>query len=63
MKQNRQNAILDIISKNTIETQEQLIEKLTEAGYNVTQATVSRDGSLRTISFPASPSSAIWFRS
>ena len=43
MKQNRQNAILDIISKNTIETQEQLIEKLTEAGYNVTQATVSRD--------------------
>ena len=43
MKQNRQNAILDIISKNTIETQEQLIEKLTEAGYSVTQATVSRD--------------------
>lgn len=43
MKQNRQSAILEIISKNTIETQEQLIEKLTEAGYNVTQATVSRD--------------------
>ena len=43
MKQNRHEAILDIISKNTIETQEQLIEKLSDAGYNVTQATISRD--------------------
>lgn len=43
MKQNRQEAILDIISKNTVETQEQLIEKLREEGYNVTQATISRD--------------------
>ena len=43
MKQNRQEAILDIISKNTVETQEQLIEKLHEEGYNVTQATISRD--------------------
>ena len=43
MKQNRQEAILDIISKNTVETQEQLIEKLREDGYNVTQATISRD--------------------
>ncbi len=43
MKQNRQSKILEIISQNTIETQEQLIEKLREAGYDVTQATVSRD--------------------
>ena len=43
MKQNRHEAILDIISKNTIETQEQLIEKLSDEGYNVTQATISRD--------------------
>lgn len=43
MKQNRQGMILDIISKNTIETQEQLIDKLREAGYNITQATISRD--------------------
>ena len=43
MKQNRQEAILDIISQNTVETQEQLIEKLREEGYNVTQATISRD--------------------
>lgn len=43
MKQNRHEAILEIISKNTIETQEQLIEKLSDEGYNVTQATISRD--------------------
>ncbi len=43
MKQNRQSKILEIISENTIETQEQLIEKLREAGYPVTQATISRD--------------------
>lgn len=42
-KQNRQGCILDIIAKNAVETQEQLIEKLREAGYAVTQATVSRD--------------------
>ncbi len=42
-KQNRQGLILDIIASNTVETQEQLIEKLAEAGYTVTQATISRD--------------------
>ena len=42
-KQNRQELILDIIAKNTVETQEQLIEKLGEEGYAVTQATISRD--------------------
>ncbi len=43
MKQSRQGKILEIIAENTIETQEQLIEKLNAEGYNVTQATVSRD--------------------
>ena len=43
MKHARQEKILQIINENTVETQEQLIEKLTEAGFNVTQATVSRD--------------------
>lgn len=43
MKHLRQEKILKIISENTVETQEQLIEKLEEAGFNVTQATVSRD--------------------
>ena len=43
MKHSRQEKILQIINENTVETQEQLIEKLEEAGFNVTQATVSRD--------------------
>ncbi len=43
MKLKRQEAILDIISKYSVETQEELIERLYEAGYEVTQATVSRD--------------------
>ena len=43
MKHARQEKILQIINENTVETQEQLIDKLLEAGFNVTQATVSRD--------------------
>ncbi len=43
MKHARQEKILQIINENTVETQEQLIEKLLEEGFNVTQATVSRD--------------------
>ena len=43
MKNKRQNIILEIISSQEIETQEELIEKLAEKGYPVTQATVSRD--------------------
>ncbi|MBE6753276.1 MAG: arginine repressor [Ruminococcaceae bacterium] len=43
MKINRQNKILQIISEQSIETQDELLEKLKEAGYSVTQATVSRD--------------------
>lgn len=43
MKTNRQNEIIDIIENNDIETQEELIGMLSERGYKVTQATVSRD--------------------
>ncbi|MBQ7714555.1 MAG: arginine repressor [Clostridia bacterium] len=43
MKTNRQNAIIDIIENGAIETQEELIGKLAERGFTVTQATVSRD--------------------
>ena len=43
MKNARQTAILSIIEKNDIETQEELAAKLREIGIVVTQATVSRD--------------------
>ena len=43
MKTMRHEAILRIIEENEIYTQEGLQEKLREEGYEVTQATVSRD--------------------
>lgn len=43
MKTARHAKIIDIINKNNIETQEELAKALNEAGFNVTQATVSRD--------------------
>jgi transcriptional regulator of arginine metabolism len=43
MKNSRHGKILEIISENNIETQDELITKLCESGYDVTQATVSRD--------------------
>lgn len=43
MKVSRQAKILEIIEKNEIETQEELAVKLKEEGFNVTQATISRD--------------------
>ena len=44
MKKNiRQEKILEILSNFTISTQEQLMKKLIESGFDVTQATVSRD--------------------
>jgi transcriptional regulator of arginine metabolism len=43
MKVGRQSKIIELINKNDIETQEELADLLTEAGYNVTQATISRD--------------------
>ena len=43
MKSNRHEKILEIIKNYDVETQEELIIRLKENGYNVTQATVSRD--------------------
>ena len=43
MRTNRQNKILELISSQPIETQEELAEYLNNAGFKVTQATVSRD--------------------
>ena len=43
MKKRRQAKILEIISSNDIETQEQLQSMLRSSGYEVTQATISRD--------------------
>lgn len=43
MKNARQTAILSIIERNDIETQEELALMLKERGIEVTQATVSRD--------------------
>jgi transcriptional regulator of arginine metabolism len=43
MKHNRHIKILSIIQEKSIKTQEELADELLSAGYNVTQATVSRD--------------------
>lgn len=43
MKTKRQEAILDIIATESIETQEDLLLALEARGYTCTQATVSRD--------------------
>lgn len=43
MKKNRHEAILNLITQQDIGTQEELMQKLNELGYKVTQATVSRD--------------------
>ncbi len=42
-KKLRHNAIIKLINEQVIETQGQLTQKLIEMGYDVTQATVSRD--------------------
>lgn len=43
MKRNRQEAILRVISQYEVETQQELAQRLKEEGFEVTQATVSRD--------------------
>ena len=43
MKQKRQATILELIEHNDIETQEEMLAHLKDAGFTVTQATVSRD--------------------
>lgn len=42
-KSQRHMRIREIITNHVIETQEELVDRLKEAGYNVTQATISRD--------------------
>jgi len=42
-KGQRHIRIRDIISSQEVETQDELVERLRSAGFNVTQATVSRD--------------------
>lgn len=43
MKTKRQAKIMEIISNTNVETQEQLLQLLQEAGFTSTQATISRD--------------------
>ena len=43
MKSNRHEKILEIIDRFDVETQEDLITRLKDSGFDVTQATVSRD--------------------
>ena len=43
MKTNRQQAIARLIASEEIDTQEGLLKRLSEEGYRVTQATISRD--------------------
>ena len=43
IKKRRQDRIVELISRHEIETQEELADRLCEDGYQVTQATVSRD--------------------
>ena len=43
MKTQRQERILELVSKYEIETQEDMMSRLQSEGFKVTQATVSRD--------------------
>ena len=43
MKRARHQAILDLIEKHPIDRQEELLSYLKDEGFDVTQATVSRD--------------------
>jgi len=43
MKTLRQVKIIEIVNENEIKTQQEIVRRLAEMGYEVTQATVSRD--------------------
>ena len=43
MKSKRQEKILELITDHSVQTQEQLLAELNEAGFSTTQATISRD--------------------
>lgn len=61
MKNKRQNEIIKIVTTMPVHTHEALIAALTKAGYNVTQATVSRDiKDLGLIKVPSSDGSSIY---
>lgn len=54
MKTARQDAIIEMIGNHCIETQEEIALRLREKGYQVTQATVSRDiKELKLLKIPA----------
>ncbi len=54
MKEKRQAKILEIVNQEAIETQEQLLQALAEAGFPTTQSTVSRD--IKELGLAKSPS-------
>lgn len=55
MKTKRQTKILELIREHHIETQSELLERLKEEGFKVTQATVSRDiKEMRLVKVPGS---------
>lgn len=61
MKYKRQGQIIKIIKEKNIKTHEQLIEELNKLGYNVTQATISRDiKDLGLVKIPISGGGAIY---
>ncbi len=43
MKSRRQSAILDVVEQEAVRSQEQLRQRLASRGFDVTQATLSRD--------------------
>lgn len=43
MKPRRHEKIIELVNDYNINTQEELLDRLTEAGFSVTQATISRD--------------------
>ena len=43
MKTRRQSAILDVVEQEAVRSQEQLRQRLAQRGFDVTQATLSRD--------------------
>jgi len=43
MKARRQSALLDVVEHEAVRSQEQLRQRLSSRGFDVTQATLSRD--------------------
>ncbi len=56
MKNYRHQKIMEIIQREEVETQEELARLLCESGFNVTQATVSRD--IKQLNLKKAPSSS-----